>query len=394
MEMKKYTFIILAFALAVSCTKSQPGAQDKGMVFHASAQATKSHFDPASPSGLQLYWDDYDNMAVYSVDPADPAASVVYGMAYIQPDGIGQAKARFLSYKQESVWFQNAAAGGSKRFFAYYPSITPLDFDTVDGEPVLLMHLESSQYERDFGSYQIMFDKGASYSPGEQVTFDGFTPLTSLLKFQLKCEQSVDVKINSINVEPYLYAIENPLVGDTEPKYTQTLVVGTGINGRNILEHPDALAGIRYIPLSSILSDEAVEFKKYDFSDMVDTYDPYYHYPYDYQSVYVYNIYEGEEGYVLNNTPGDVLYASVYPTISYPSRGEYVLKISADYVVRIDKDDYGYNYTVHHEGYVHVPEPGLEAGKRYDFTLTLYQDWMNVVMTNEGLDFSYDVATW
>ncbi len=403
--MRKYLFILMLCAMTLACNKTRTDDPDapKGMEFRASASATKSHFESDDPSNtnLQLYWDAYDNLAVYSVDPSDPTGSVVSGSAYIQPGDVGKSSALFRSYKQEDEWYKKAATDGTKHFFAYYPAPAPNDFVIEDGEPAMMVHLESSQYRSDFGSYQMMISRGGTYSPGEQVEFNDFTPATALLKFQLKMDQGYDYAIQNITVEPMIYTYWIKDEPDNYGYYSdivtsQTLDTETG-NYINNYEYAERLVGLRYIKLSSILSGGPLEWGRYDYSQQFEESDSRYtggYFPYEWSTLYVYSESDSSEPYSLNGDAGDVLYAVVFPTTNYPSRGEYALRINARYDVRMDGENYGYSYSVDHEGYIRIPRPGFEAGKRYDFVLTLTQDELKVTLTNKGIDFSYDVVNW
>lgn len=408
--MKNYiTIIALSVVLFAGCQKAQMKGQPerKGMIFRASIQTTKSHFESDDPQSKNpaLFWDNYDDLAVYSVDPSDPTGSVVSGVAYIQPDGVGEKTAEFRSYRQESEWYRNANEDGSKHFFAYYPAPAPNDFDVVNGELVLPVNVEASQYRESFGKYHLMLSRGGSFSLGDQVSFDGFTPITSLLRFQLKVDGVCEYKIRSIQVEPYIY-----FEGEGTTNYHSAIVIDsttvTVFNPKTqeeepqrvpVYEHVERLVGMRFITLSSLLSDGDLTWMRYDgrseFPPQEQNSSGYF--PYELHSLCIYSDYSDDsDGFTLNSTPSDVLYASVFPTISYPSIGELALCVRATYDVRIDFENYGYNYNVTHEGYIHIPTPGFVAGKRYDILMTLSQDEMKVVMTNDGIDFAYDVEPW
>ena len=396
--MRKLIVILsLSIVLAAGCQKSkmENSFLPEGMTFKASTQLVKSHFDPDNMSDPALYWDEYDNLAVYAVNPENPAGSVVSGRADIQAEGVGQRTALFLSHKQESEWYKNASSSGSKKFFAYYPAEAPLPVEDIDGQLAINVFLESSQYRTSYGKQHLMISRGGEFSPGEQVVFSGFTPATALLRFQLKMDGGYDYNIQHILVEPYFYTE----AGDysTSIKVGSTTDPSTG-EDKDIMEYVEKLVGIRYITLSSLLSDGALEWGRYDYSSQLDAanvvYDERY-FPYEQQTLYVFSQDNRHtDTYSLTDQPGEYLYAAVFPTIQYPPVGQLALKVTAYYSVNIDNEHYGYGYSVMHEGFIRVPSPGLVAGKRYDFVLTLSQDELNAVLTNDGVDFSYDVQTW
>jgi hypothetical protein len=405
--MKKYLLLtLMAGGMLLACNKVRTENADipKGMEFRASASATKSHFESDEPgnTNLQLYWDAYDNLAVYSVDPDDPLASIVSGTAYIQPDGVGQTSALFRSYIQESEWFKNAATDGTKHFFAYYPAPAPNDLEEENGELVMPVYLQSDQYKGKFGDYQLMVAGGKTYNPGERVEFDDFTPVTSLLKFQLKMDQPLDFSVTSITIEPYIYTYYREEADGNG--YHSDIVVGKTVDPETLeeferFEYAERLVGTRYIKLSSLMSDGSIQWGRYDYSAQLDeSHSRYYggYFPYEWSTLYVHSDYneDAQDNLNLNGEPSDVMYAVVFPTTSYPSRGEYALGISARCDVRSQNEDNGYSYSIEHRGYIRIPRPGFEAGKRYDFVLTLTQDGLKIMQSNGEIDLSYEVVNW
>ena len=383
--MKKIFYIVLATVLAwTGCKKSSgdPVPGTAGMSFTATASQTKSHFG-VDDTNLTLYWDDYDNMAVYSVNPedADPAANAVSAIAYIRPEGVGQTTAQFMSATSREAWFANPATNGTKHFFSYYPAYgQPMYFEDVDGVgKVLPVYLDDDQRGKsDYGRYHFMISRGGSFGSEDNVVFQDFTPLTCLLKFSLKMEGGFDYSISSVYVRNYFYGKQYP--ESTEDTFHREYQVDPGTGAASHWITPESLAGFRYVKVSDLLSDG--DIRLYDY------------YPeHRWESNNRTSLYLlGMEGpYELGTSAGAPLYAVVFPTEGYPTDREMALGVSANYSV--DVGDH-HSYQVEHEGYIRIPSPGFVGGKRYDFVLTLTPDEMYLQNDPNAPAWGYDVVTW
>ena len=384
--MKRTTILCMAIlALAISCKKGPSGDEvEKGMTFVAStSDAVKSHFGEGD-TNLNLVWDEYDNLAVYSLkaDDDDPAASAVSSIAYIQDAGVGQQTAEFRSSKPGSEWFAYPQANGKKTFIAYYPAFgIPYDFEEVGGEKVLPLILRSSQRGiSDYGKHHIMISRGNEYASGDQVVFQGFTPLTSLLKFRLKMDSGYDYSVSRVEIRPNLYG--KAYESSTEDTYNEYVYVYDPVSGDQISMYPEFISGGRYVKLSELLSgDEVVIRAYYDGTSWSSSSD----------GRYV-SLLDSDDGtYHLSATEGNDLYAVVFPTIKYPSRWEFALRVSARYDIRIDNY---YSHSVEHTAYIRIPSPGFVAGKRYDFVLELTPSEMYVQQDPETPEWGYDIVNW
>ena len=100
---------------------------------------------------------------------------------------------------------------------------------------------------------------------------------------------------------------------------------------------------------------------------------------------------DDEESYTLTATEGEDLYAVVFPTDTYPSRGELALRIRAYYEIRRNGE---YLHQVSHEGFIRIPYPGYVAGKRYDFVMTLTPSAMYLQNDPDSPAWGYDIVDW
>lgn len=382
--MKKMIVLSLALlTLAASCKKSPAGedSREKGMTFTATAsQSLKSHFAEGTDN-LNLLWDEYDNLAVYSfnTEDADPAASVVGGIAYIQPEGIGQSTAQFRSSKPESEWFSNPQANGKKIFVSYYPAYgLPMDLVEEKGEKVLPLHISSSQKGKtDYGKHHIMLSRGNEYAPGESVLLQDFTPLTSLLKFRLKMDGGYDYRVTSIELESYFYG--KVWENDTEDRYSSSYHMVDPVTGVDRWHYPDNIVEGRYVKVSELLSDENIRVCRFGPQENNSSNGRYL------------RLLSDDDTYSLTATEGDDLYAAVFPTDTYPSRGELALRIRAYYEIRKNGE---YLHQISHEGYIRIPDPGFVAGKRYDFVMTLTPSAMYLQNDPDAPAWGYDIVPW
>ena len=384
--MKKIIVLSLALlSLAVSCKKSPAGedSREKGMTFTAAAsQGLKSHFAEGTDN-LNLLWDEYDNLAVYSfnTEDADPAASVVGGIAYIQPEGIGQSTAQFRSSKLESEWFVNPQTDGKKRFVSYYPAYgLPTDLVEEKGEKVLPLHISYNQAgKNDYGKHHIMLSRGNEYAQGESVLLQNFTPLTSLLKFRLKMEGGYDYRITSIELESYFYG--KVWENDSEDRYNSSYHIVDPVSGVDKWFYPDNLVEGRYVKVSELLSGEEIKVRSFVPRESSSSSN----------GRYMRLLSDDEESYTLTATEGEDLYAVVFPTDTYPSRGELALRIRAYYEIRRNGE---YLHQVSHEGFIRIPYPGYVAGKRYDFVMTLTPSAMYLQDDPDSPAWGYDIVDW
>ena len=385
--MRKTLYIAAALLMVLpACKKSVPAPSvEKGMTFEASTAPTKSHF---GETGLALYWDEYDDMAVYSITAtsSDPVAGATSGLAYIR-DGFDTQTAHFQSARTESEWFNGAADGESRRFVAYYPAYgQPMEFDevTVDDNTVdvLPVYVNDSQNGlADFGRYHFMLSRANNYTKGQSVILRDFEPLTSLLKFKLMPDSAmqnagVDYKIERISIQAYFYGkvhVNSPEEEDTywwEYEYAPD-------SWRQV----DNIVGFRYITVDNLL-DTASPVKLQKFLSNEVTYSS--------NGRYL-SLLRDLTLDLKHDQPTQDLYAVVFPTEEYPFRGNIALWISARY------DAYNGNEYLHgisHEGYVTIPSPGFEAGKRYDFIVTLSPDEMYLQNDPNAPDWGYEVINW
>ncbi len=388
--MRKTLYIAAALLMVLpACKKSVPAPSvEKGMTFEASTAPTKSHF---GETGLALYWDKYDDMAVYSMTAtsADPVAGATSGLAYIR-DGFDTQTAHFQSARTESEWFNGAADGESRRFVAYYPAYgQPMEFNeakvgenTVKVLPVFVNDDQNGLAE--FGRYHFMLSRNNNYIKGQPVILRNFEPQTSLLKFKLQPNATMqaagyDYKIERIYVEAYFYGKVHE--NDTEDAFSWEYYVVDPETGTSNWRQVDNIVGFRYITVDNLL-DTASPVKLKKFLSNENTYSS--------NGRYLYLLRDLTLD-LKHNEPTQDLYGVVFPTEEYPLRGNLALKVIARYDTYLNTE---YLHTVEHEGYIKIPSPGFEAGKRYDFIVTLSPDEMYLQNDPDASEWGYEVINW
>ena len=365
--MKKFRYILILLALVtlcVSCKKSMKDDVDSldGMTFSASTLSTKSHYDPEG-SDLTLYWDEYDQLAVYSIDPADPGNGPISGTASIC-SGVGSTTAQFKSTKPKFEWFPE---GASRYFFSYYPCTGyPMAMEEKDGEQVLPVYVPHNQDGENYGKYHVMVAGGDQFSSSaEKVVFSNFKPATSLLKFRLVPDEDWTFYLDDVNIQSY-WCSES---GDH---------FWHNYNAGGVDKTPADLTGIHYLKVSDITSGAALlprSFYGYVYNGYT-------------QSETTLNLSTEEDGFYEMSGSSRDLYAVVLPTDEYPASGKLALKVTASYSVNMSGVS-----SVEHEAYIKIPEPGFQAGKRYDFVLTVTSTEMRIE-SDENTPWGYDVVQW
>ena len=363
------------------------GAGEK-MVFKAYASpVSKSHFessDEYTENEGTLYWDATDQVGIMSIylhdegesfaskfDAYWPTLAAGYGagsrierkvdkyitssLATVVPDADPSTSGTLYSNLPKAEWFANSdeAIEGKKAyydFFGIYPMSSEPELWIVaksdDGDPILGVPVDvsSGQWsDSGFGRYHVCVDCGVDpeaedsglyaiqdiLAGTKQVSFENFSPLTSLLQFKIKSDSDTPVLLNSVNIRT-----ENSSV---------------------------ILAGRAYV-----ISSASV---KYLFPDRW--------YGYLSSSVYL-NLYDNQTGTYPEITTSET--AETYSIVVFPSykRGLPVgdgLYASAPSFC----SSYG-GETLIFEGYdvmgdkvfeatKTIPEYGFEPGKRYVFTL-------------------------
>lgn len=359
--------ILLALAtVCVSCKKSSMDetASLEGMTFSASTVPTKSHFNPESTTDLTLYWDEYDDLAVYSIDPSNPSSEAVSGLALIK-SGVGSTSAQFKSTKPKGEWFPG---GQSRHFFTYYPcNAYPLNMDNVDGEQVLPVFLPQRQDGENYGKYHVMVASGDEFSPSaEKVVFSNFKPVTSLLKFRLVPDEDYAFNLDYIYLQSYWVSSET--ADDFWWEY----------NSGGVWKLPADLTGLHYLKVSDITSGAAL--LPHNYVGYINTRDT--------RMSSRLTIQGEEDGFYEMSGSSRDLYAVVFPTDEYPDRGMLALKVSASYSINVSGVG-----SIQHEAYIRIPAPGFQAGKRYDFVLTVTSAGM-LIDSDQSTSWGYDVVQW
>lgn len=376
----KTKYILLTALVAVSCAKTTEAPKSvyeslpaDGKEFLATNVPVKSTLD----SGGHLHWQESDVIGVYAYNMSD--RSYVCANAYPRPDVQGTS-ATFKSAKNEDDWYEGVEEGGQKAFFAYYPTngypIEPKPSD--EDQKYLLPFSVEREQNGEFSNNQVMFAYGGKYTKGSSVSFE-FTPLTAILRFRIKSSDGTECQIGKLLLELGTSLMEGGSLGsylnfNGRKRLDGNFAVDIGATIENSsitmhqTEHPSWASGGDYMEINLVKSGKIINVNSYSYSDYI--------------------------------------YAVVVPTVN--PEPDLILAISA---IKFDPDHWNeedaftkggtdVTYGEILRGFFHLKYldnssiSGFDAGKIYDFNLTLSAGAMDVSHTGTMEFGHYNIIDW
>ena len=383
----KNKIILLAALAAVSCAKAPQTETEKSIYDSLPANAkefsasnsigdVRSHLQYPDNELGNLCWDNDDVLGIYAFNTDD--MTFVSSNAYIAPNsgdgwGPGNFSAHFKSTLTDEEWFAGVGDGVQKRFYAYYPTNgIPIKMKphTEEQKSLLPFDVDNSQ-SGDYSRHQIMFAYAGLHSKGENISF-AFTPITALLRFHFKSLDQQEYQIGQLYM-----SMGMQVTTTTNPDVENYIGEGKKIlTGRLVVDLDQTAAAGHPVLIDRENGDNRLSMDLRSTGDILT---------------------------VNGSDWSSPVFGVVIPTPN--PEPNMILAISAikfdpsnwDIEDAFTKGGSGVNYGEAMRTFVTLPSNmgnGFEAGKLYDFYMTLNEGRMDVGRIDSFELGTYNITTW